>query len=76
MEREFASPRRTKLADHQRPGCRGPFDQFRADRRPPGVPKITKRSSPFHHDNPPFKTGSENQRINRLTSKLCERGSP
>ena len=68
VDREFSGTRLTKLADHQRSARRHPFDQLRADGRSPCIPEIAKRPSPFHHDDPPFKTGSENRCINRFTS--------
>ncbi|HEV2041600.1 MAG TPA: hypothetical protein VGT81_16445, partial [Casimicrobiaceae bacterium] len=75
MDRKFAGARRTEFADHQRSRCRDSLDQRRADRRSPRIAKITKRPNLLHHDNPPFKTGSENRHANRFTSQMCEHGS-
>ena len=74
VDRQFAGTRRTELADHQRTGRGDPFDQLRADRRAPCVAEIAQCPSLFHHDNPPFPTGSQNRDSNRFASQMCEYG--
>jgi len=67
VDRQFAGTRLTQLADHQRSGRRHPFNQLGAERRSSCIPEIAQRPRPFHHDDPPFKTGSENRGTNRFT---------
>jgi len=73
MDRQFASARRTKFADHQRAARRYPLEQLGAHRGAPCVAEITQCSSLFHHDNPPFTTGSQNRDINRFASQMERR---
>ena len=74
MDRQLASARRTKFADHQRAARRYPLQQLGAHRCAPCVAEITQCSSLFHHDNPPCTTGSQNRNINQFASQMCEQG--
>jgi hypothetical protein len=72
MDRQLASARRTKFADHQRAARRYPLEQLVAHRCAPCVAEITQCSSLFNHDNPPFTTGSQNRDIIKFASQMCE----